>query len=127
MMHRVPSDYVSLFIRGVQWTAEDRGMSVARTLKEMAQARLVATGEGLALVGTSTDGSSVNYSVPSINNGMTLTPETLALMLGRLLDWVDEITAANPSATDAQILAGLRTRNAPVRVYRPNFVLQSPR
>lgn len=126
-MHRVSSDYVSLFLRHVQWQAEDRGLTVAQVLKEMAQARISSTAEGLSLIGTATDGSSVNYAMPAPSAGMTLNPETLALMIGRLLDWVDEITAETPGATDAQILAGLRTRNAPVRVFRPNFVLQSPR
>jgi hypothetical protein len=126
-MHRVPADYVSLFLRFVEWEATDRGVAVRDLLKEIARARLSSTAEGLSLIGTAADGSSVTYAIPSPVAGMTLNPETLALMVGRLWDWIDEIILEDAEATDAEILAGLRTRAKPIRVFRPNFVLQSPR
>ena len=115
------ADYVSLFLRSIQWAAEERGVRVAVVLKEAAKARFDATSEGLALIGTATDGSSVSYALPAPTAGMSLSPETLALMLGRILDWLDEITARTPDATDASILAQLQQRAQPVRVFRPGF------
>ncbi|HTJ79698.1 MAG TPA: hypothetical protein VL357_11945 [Rariglobus sp.] len=123
-MHRIPADYVSLFLRTLKWDAEARGITFQAALKEAAQARITATSEGLALVGTATDGSSVNYALPSPAAGMSLSPETLALMLGRIWDWVDEILAATPDITDNALLSALRARNQPVRLFRPSFYWQ---
>lgn len=120
-MHRIPSDYVSLFLRGLMWSADARKVPFATVLKEAAQSRLSSTSEGLALVGTASDGTSVNYAMPAPSAGMSLSPETLALMLGRLCDWADEITAATPGITDAALLVALRAKNAPIRSLRSNF------
>lgn len=116
-----PTDYVSLFLRTVAWDAEERGVSLRVILKEIARARIASTSEGLTLIGTATDGSSVNYAVPAPTSGLVLSPEKLAAMIGRIWDWVDEILAATPAATDAQLLAGLRARNIRVRVVRSTF------
>lgn len=120
-MHRIPADYVSLFFRALKWDAEERGVGFRVVLKEVAKARVEGTSEGLALIGTATDGSSVNYSLPSPSAGMSLSPETLALMIGRIWDWVDEIVAVTPAITDDALLVALRARNVPVRSFRSNF------
>jgi len=120
-MHRIPADYVSLFIRNLQWMVTDTPVALQALLKQIAQAKLQNTDEGLALVGTATDGSSVNYAIPSPTAGMSLSPETLTLMVGRLWQWVDDCLASTPGATDAQIIAYMQTQAAPVRLFRPSF------
>ena len=120
-MHRVPADYVSLFLRSLSWASEETGVSLGDLLKSYAKAKLASTGEGLSLIGTAADGSSVSYALPAPTVGLTLTPESLAMMIGRLLDWVDEIKEGDDEATDAEILAELRARAKPVRSFRCNF------
>lgn len=105
----------------MKWDSEERGIPLRDVMKEIAQARLTATSEGLALVGTATDGSSVNYSLPAPSAGMSLSPETLAMLIGRILDWTDEIVAVTPAITDDALMVALRARNVPIRAFRSNF------
>lgn len=120
-MHRIPADYVSLFLRAAKWSAEAQSITLQAVLKASAQARIEATSEGLALVGTASDGSSVNYALPAPSSGMSLSPETLALMIGRIWDWVDEIVAETPAITDANLYIALKAKNVPIRSLRYNY------
>jgi len=120
-MHRIPADYVSLFLRTAKWAAEEQATTLRDVLKASAKARIEATSEGLALIGTSSDGSSVNYALPAPSAGMSLSPETLSLMMGRVWDWVDEIVAATPAITDADLYTALKAKNTPIRSFRHNF------
>ena len=126
-MHRVPYDYVSLFLRHIGWEAERRGASVRDLLKEYAQGKIEETAAGMAVVGVAADGTSTSYALPAPSAGLTLSPESLSLMIGRLWDQIDELLETIPSPTDAQILAHLKTANKPIRTTRPGFHLMSPR
>lgn len=120
-MHRIPADYISLFLRTAKWAAEEQATTLREVLKASAKARIEATSEGLALVGTASDGSSVNYALPAPSSGMSLSPETLVLMMGRIWDWVDEIVTATPAITDADLYIALKAKNVPITSYRSNF------
>lgn len=126
-MTQIPYDYLSLFLRHVGWEAERRKISVRALLKELAQGRIEATATGLSILGVASDGASTSYALPSPTTGLVLTPESLAGMLGRIWDQVDEAVALDAAITDAELLAAVKLANKPTRLLRPSFAHASPR
>lgn len=120
---RASTEFFRLFIRGLAWDAEQNGATLEATLQAAAQARLTDTQRGKVLIGTGSQGTTVNYTLPSVGD---ITAQDIATVCSELLDHVDAIKADDADITDAELKTALLARYpvfAPKRVrsFRPDF------
>ena len=115
---RATTAFVRLLIRGLAWDAEAGSTTLAQALKSAAQAKLTATNRGKVLVGTSSSGTAVQYTLPPLGN---LSADDIAAVLSELLDHVDELVAATPAITDSALKTALLDRFVQVYATRPDF------
>jgi len=101
---RVTSAFIRLLIRGLQWDATQNGATLDDTLKTAAQAQLTQTERGKVLIGTSSGGTAVQYTLPPLGS---LTAQDIADVLSWILDRVDALRAATPGLTDSQLFTAL--------------------
>jgi hypothetical protein len=112
------SGFTRLFIRGLAWDAEEKGVSFCEALKCAARAKLTDTAKGKVLSGTTAGGSSVTFSLPPLNG---LSAVDIAEVCSLLLDRVDSILAKVPGASDAELQTALLASVVPVRSIPLNF------
>lgn len=115
---RASSAFVRLFIRGLQWDADESNTTFADALKVAARARLQESAKGKVLTGTTSGGTSVTFALPPIGD---LTADDLSDVCATLLDRVDEIKAAEPDVTDEALVAALLDRFPSIRVIGSDF------
>jgi hypothetical protein len=115
---RASTAFVRLLIRGLAWDAEIGATTFAAALKSAAQAKLTDSRRGKVLVGTSSGGTAVQYTLPPLGD---LTADDVAVVLSELLDHVDEIVTATPAITDTALKTALLNRFVQVYATRPDF------
>lgn len=89
----VTTEFKRLFLRGLKWDATDASptITLAAALKAAAQAQLVQTSTGLALIATSGNGHSTTFSLPVSGRGAV--PQEIAEMIEDLLTRYDAAVA----------------------------------
>ena len=117
---RATSAFKRLFIRGLAWDAEQSGGTFEDALRTAAKARLTETSRGKVLVGTATNGTSVNYSLPSVGD---VSAQDMAEVCSAVLDAVDAIKAETPAIKDGDLLTALLAQFPSIRALRPDFSL----
>lgn len=111
------TSYKKLFLRGLYWDAQDNSDTLEDTLKAAARAQLNRTEQGLYLLGSSSKGHSVQYSLPSLRDA---TPQEISELCSQLFDLYEE-KAASPGGTDAAIYAAMLATFKPIRSVRGNY------
>lgn len=115
---RASSAFVRLFVRGLQWDAEDAGATFSDTLKTAARARLTNSARGKVLIGTASNGTSSTFSLPPLGD---LTGNDVADVCSVLLDKVDAIRAADDAITDEALVVALLGEFESVRAVGYDF------
>lgn len=102
-MATVSTEYKRLFLRDLQWSAEDQNISLADALKAAARGRLSETKTGRVIISTAGNGKSVSFNTPS---SASFSPQVAAELCSELLDRYDAAVAyLGGTPTDADILA----------------------
>lgn len=94
---RATSGFIRLFIRGLAWDTERTGVSLLDGLKRVAFAKRDEVLKGKVLIGTTSSGTQVTFTLPPIG---ALTAEDIAEVCSRILDKCDELIEETPTLED---------------------------
>lgn len=112
--------YAKLFLRGIAWDAAEASVSLLAQLKAVSRSQLQDTNQGRVLIGTSGDGVSVNYALPS--GGSSFTQSDITELCSLLLDMYEHVTEGAALTDDAALKAMLAIFDASGRRRsRPSF------
>ena len=111
--------YKRLFLRSVDRDRLSSGLSLQAALLALSDARFADTKDGRQIIGTATNGHSVEFSDPTRG---VLTPVGLAELVSDLIDRYDSaVVELGGTPTDAQIAACMLERITRVTSYLSRF------
>lgn len=117
-MSGISAAWKRLFLRSLLWSAEEAGISLFDALKDAAKAKLEATGDGPVLVGSSANGASVTYQLPSSGP----TPSDLVGLIAQLLDlYYLAVAELGSEANDSELVEWMMGRIRSIRHLSSNF------
>jgi hypothetical protein len=114
----VSANWKKLFLDSLYWKAQDSGLTLFEVLKAAAQAKLQNASDGIVLVGSSGNGASVTYEIPSGGPGPSEMVEVVAELFA-LYYAKKQALGGNPS--DAVLVQAMKDSIVSVRRFSTSF------
>ena len=113
----IGSELAQAFLRCIAWDAADASISLADALKAAIRARYTETRTGKTLVGTSSNGTSVSFTVPS-----GISPAEILGTLNYLYRlYTITAAAADVGTADATLLATMLEELGPANSFTNDY------